>query len=134
MPAKLFRVTLPVPDMDRAVACYNRLFDSEGERIAPTRHYFHCGETIVALIDPSGHGGTFRASEDILYFAVPDLEAAQRRAQEAGCTEMDSDSLDGGGNQIAVRPWGERSFYSRDPFGNPLCFVHETTLFTGARG
>jgi uncharacterized glyoxalase superfamily protein PhnB len=32
--------------------------------------------------------------------------------------------------QIANRPWGERSFYLRDPFGNPLCFVDETTVFT----
>jgi hypothetical protein len=32
--------------------------------------------------------------------------------------------------EIARRPWGERSFYMRDPFGNPLCFVDEGTLFT----
>jgi len=30
-----------------------------------------------------------------------------------------------------VRPWGERSFYAHDPFGNPLCFVDATTIFTG---
>jgi len=29
------------------------------------------------------------------------------------------------------RPWGEVSFYGNDPFGNPLCFVDEETLFTG---
>ena len=34
-------------------------------------------------------------------------------------------------DEIVVRPWGERSFYARDPFGNGLCFVDETTLFTG---
>ena len=28
--------------------------------------------------------------------------------------------------------WGERSFYVRDPFGNPLCFVDADTLFTGS--
>jgi hypothetical protein len=33
--------------------------------------------------------------------------------------------------RIATRPWGERSFYLRDPFGNPLCFVDAATLFTG---
>ena len=32
-----------------------------------------------------------------------------------------------------TRPWGERSFYLRDPFGNPLCFVDAATLFTGPR-
>ena len=33
--------------------------------------------------------------------------------------------------QIATRPWGERSFYVHDPFGNPLCFVDAGSLFTG---
>ena len=32
---------------------------------------------------------------------------------------------------IVTRPWGERSFYVNDPSGNGLCFVDETTLFTG---
>jgi len=36
--------------------------------------------------------------------------------------------------QIAVRPWGEWSFYLSDPFGNPLCFVDAATLFTGRPG
>jgi hypothetical protein len=35
------------------------------------------------------------------------------------------------GGQIGVRPWGERSFYATDPFGNLLCFVDGETLFTG---
>jgi hypothetical protein len=34
---------------------------------------------------------------------------------------------------MIVRPWGERCFYAFDPFGNGLCFVDETTLFTGRR-
>lgn len=34
--------------------------------------------------------------------------------------------------QIARRPWGERSFYMHDPFGNPLCFVDEKTTFTAS--
>jgi hypothetical protein len=33
--------------------------------------------------------------------------------------------------RIARRPWGERSFYLREPFGNPLCFVDSAALFTG---
>ncbi|MEV0398474.1 VOC family protein [Actinoallomurus sp. NPDC050550] len=32
---------------------------------------------------------------------------------------------------IAVRPWGERSFYAQDPWGNPLCFVEEGTVYPG---
>ena len=33
--------------------------------------------------------------------------------------------------EIVKRPWGERSFYARDPFQNRLCFVDAQTLFTG---
>jgi hypothetical protein len=33
--------------------------------------------------------------------------------------------------KIAQRPWGERSFYAADPFGNPLCFVARDSVFTG---
>lgn len=32
---------------------------------------------------------------------------------------------------IQTQPWGERSFYCADPFGNKLCFVDEKTVFTG---
>jgi hypothetical protein len=35
------------------------------------------------------------------------------------------------GCELGKRPWGERSFYAHDPWGNGLCFVDETTLFTG---
>ncbi len=33
--------------------------------------------------------------------------------------------------EVVRRPWGERSFYAYDPWGNGLCFVDENTLFTG---
>jgi hypothetical protein len=33
--------------------------------------------------------------------------------------------------RIERRPWGERSFYVHDPFGNPLCFVDSSTIFLG---
>ncbi len=32
---------------------------------------------------------------------------------------------------IRVQPWGERSFYATDPWGNRICFVQEGTCFTG---
>jgi len=31
---------------------------------------------------------------------------------------------------VTKRPWGERSFYVVDPWGNDLCFVEEGTLYT----
>ncbi len=67
----------------------------------------------------------FRPNPDHIYFAVPDLEIVFARAKDAGCAWL--------ADTIATRPWGERSFYARDPFDNPICFVDESTLFTGGR-
>ncbi len=33
-------------------------------------------------------------------------------------------------SDVIERPWGERSFYVTDPWGNELCFVKEGTLYT----
>src|SRR5215510_420075 len=41
------------------------------------------------------------------------------------------DVHDAPAGSIVVRPWGERSFYAEDPWGNPLCFVEEGTVYTG---
>ncbi len=30
-------------------------------------------------------------------------------------------------------PWGERMFWARDPFENPISFVDAETIFTGSR-
>jgi hypothetical protein len=32
---------------------------------------------------------------------------------------------------ISVRPWGERSFYAKDKWQNPLCFVEAGTTYPG---
>jgi catechol 2,3-dioxygenase-like lactoylglutathione lyase family enzyme len=66
-----------------------------------------------------------------IYFAVADLDAVFARAERLGGL---LDQIGDGGlpmGRTAVRPWGERSFYLQDPFGNPLCFVDEATVFTG---
>ena len=34
------------------------------------------------------------------------------------------------GSVVIVRPWGERSFYIVDPWGNDLCFCENGTLYT----
>jgi uncharacterized glyoxalase superfamily protein PhnB len=91
-----------------------------------SRHYFDCGGTILACLDPRREGWERDAapSPELIYFAVDDVESTYARAREAGCRRLD----DG----IAVRSWGERSFYAEDPFGNPICFVDAATVFTGA--
>ncbi|MBK8303135.1 MAG: VOC family protein [Pyrinomonadaceae bacterium] len=123
----LFRIFIPVTDFDKAIAFYQRLFDAEGRSIHRGRQYFNCGPVIFAVIENSG-----TPIGDHIYFSVPNLEAVFTRAKELECLE--SDSVHGSpSGEINVRPWGERSFYARDPFGNGLCFVDEKTLFTGER-
>lgn len=114
---------------------YSVLLGQPGMRVSPGRHYFDCGGVIVALYNPGADGDdpTPHPNFEHVYFAVDDLEAAFERAQQlGGLSEKTGDGRLPMG-QIARRPWGERSFYMRDPSGNPLCFVDETTLFT-ARG
>ena len=50
--ARLFRVIMPVADVDVGAAFYGAIFREPGERVAPNRHYFRCGGTILALVDP----------------------------------------------------------------------------------
>ena len=125
--AKLYRVILPVSDIEAAAKFYGDLFDNEGQRVSPGRHYFDCEGTILACYDPAADGdplgeGWRHHQNQYLYFSVQSLETAFTRAKEAGCSEL---------NEIVKMPWGERMFYAKDPFGNPICFVDETTLFTG---
>ena len=129
---RLYRVIVPVPDMEAADAFYGHVLDLPVDRVVSTRHYFDCDGVILALVDPSEHGKKFRPNPELVYFSVPDLEAAFERTREAGARDLEGDGLEDR-NAIATRPWGERSFYCLDPFGNPLCFVDETTLFTSSR-
>jgi catechol 2,3-dioxygenase-like lactoylglutathione lyase family enzyme len=122
---RLYRVILPVSDIDAAERFYSLVLGIKGKRVSPGRHYFDCGGTILACFDPRADGNGTRAkpNPDHVYLAVDDLEEVFSRAKNAGPQWIE----DG----IAVRPWGERSFYARDPFGNPICFVDEKTVFTG---
>ena len=121
----VFRIFIPVSDFDKAIEFYQRLFGSQGRLIHRGRQYFDCGPVIFAVIENSGS-----PIGDHVYFSVPNLEAIFTRAKELNCLER-SDVHGSPSDEIVVRPWGERSFYARDPFGNGLCFVDETTLFTG---
>jgi catechol 2,3-dioxygenase-like lactoylglutathione lyase family enzyme len=122
---KLFRVILPVDDIGRAAAFYSQLLGFTGKRVSAGRHYFDCGGTILACFDPEADGDDFRLSSnpDHIYFAVDDLERAFEQAKTAGCMLVD--------DRIRTWPWGERSFYAKDPFGNPICFVDQSTVFRG---
>ena len=124
-PPRLYRVILPASDIKTATHVYATVLGFEGKRVSEGRHYFDCGGTILACVVPEGEGPEFRPNIDHVYFAGDDLEAVFERAKDAGCDWLE--------DSIETRPWDERSFYARDPFGNPICFVDETTLFTGQR-
>jgi uncharacterized glyoxalase superfamily protein PhnB len=116
--------------MPRAVEFYSTLFGFEGRSIRGARHYFDCGLVIVALVNVTAGGETATPAPDNIYFSVNDLESVFARAKELDClSEIDVHGDPAG--EIVTRPWGERCFYVKDPFGNPLCFVDSKTLFTG---
>ena len=128
MPPRLFRVILPVSDIDAAAGFYAAILGVPGTRVSRGRHYFDCGGTILACFDPRADGDDFdaRPNPDHVYFAVDDLAATFAAARAAGCRALDA--------AVATRPWGERSFYAQDPFANPVCFVQRGTEFTGGPG
>jgi catechol 2,3-dioxygenase-like lactoylglutathione lyase family enzyme len=126
----IFRVTLQVSDLERAAAFYETLIGAKGRRIHGARHYVDCGGVILALLDPTRGRTKAKPAPDILYFATKELAKVHARAKRLKCLSTE-DVHGGSGGAVVVRPWGERSFYAVDPFGNELCFVDAKTLFTG---
>lgn len=128
MKFNLYRVILPVRDIETAARFYSSIFREQGERVSPGRHYFDCGGTILACYDPVADGdelddGWSHHRNQYLYFSVRDLDAAYDAVGEAG-GEVTA--------EIDTMPWGEMLFYAKDPFGNPISFVDESTVFTGS--
>ncbi len=134
MSAQLFRVILPVNDIHRAAEFYGLVLGEVGMRVSDGRHYFNCEGTILACLDAAADGDDVRFSPnpEILYFAVDDLEDVFRRCEQAKA-QLSTENVHGDpAGSIHRRPWGERSFYVFDPFGNQLCFVDRATKFTGS--
>jgi catechol-2,3-dioxygenase len=127
----LFRIILQVSDLDRAAEFYSKHLGDSGRRITrASRHYIDCGPVILALVDVTAGGEQAKPLPDYIYFSVDNLESFYDRAKALNCL-ADEDVHGASAGEIAVRPWGERSFYCNDPWGNGLCFVDGTTLFTG---
>ncbi len=126
---KLFRVTVEVANLDEAAAFYAKLLDTDGKRHPGARHYFDCGGVILAVLDVSQGGMNPTPGPKSLYFAVRDLDAVHARATNLEALAPYKVHGQAAGEAI-TRPWGERSFYVVDKWGNDLCFVEEGTLFT----
>src|SRR5262249_2344478 len=106
-----------------------KLLGTPGRRQAGARVYFTCGAVTLQVLDVSSQG-TPHTVPKALYFAVKDLDALHARAAELGGLSEEVVRGEPAG-KITVRPWGERSFYAEDPWGNPLCFVEEGTIYPG---
>ena len=134
MSAKLFRVILPVSEIEQAARFYGAVLDTPGIRVSAGRHYFDCRGVILACFCPRQDGDDYDATPnpDHVYFAVDDLEATFERCRKAGATFAAGEVHGDPAGRIARRPWGERSFYLHDPFGNPVCFVDQKTLYLGS--
>jgi len=126
---KLFRVTVEVANLDEAATFYAKLFNTDGKRHPGARHYFDCAGVILAVLDVSQGGLTPTPGPKSLYFAVKDLEAVHARAKKLAALAPYKVHGQAAGEPIQ-RPWGERSFYVVDKWGNDLCFVEEGTLYT----
>jgi catechol 2,3-dioxygenase-like lactoylglutathione lyase family enzyme len=130
----LFRVIVPVGDIEQAASFYGKLLGFSGRRISPGRHYFDCEGTILACYDPKADSDPSEARPlpEPIYLAVDELGVAFENAKAAGASFSRKVVPEVGPlGQIAQRPWGERSFYVEDPFGNPICFVSRDTAFSG---
>jgi predicted enzyme related to lactoylglutathione lyase len=126
---QFFRLNVEVGNLEEAINFYSTLLGVQGRKQPGARSYFECGPVTLSVIDVSSVGSPHTAAK-ALYFTVRDLDAAFARANELGCLSQES-VHDAPGGGIVVRPWGERSFYAVDPWGNPLCFVEEGTVYTG---
>ena len=131
---KLFRILLPAKDLDLAGRFYESLLGIRARRVAEGRLYFRLGSAILGVLDYSNlSAGALRPSSESVYLTVRDLEPIYRRAKQLRC--LSKELLHGDPKsplgRMVVRPWGERSFYVEDPSGNSLCFVEESTKFTG---
>lgn len=131
---RVFRVLVGAADLELSRRFYETLLGVRARRVADDRVYLDGGSVILAVINqPSDLGRSRDPPSEPICFATDDLEAVHRRARRMGC--LSSGLLHGDVSspmgEIVVRPWGERSFYVRDPSGNPLCFVDSRTRFTG---
>lgn len=126
MNLRIYRVIIPVSDIEAAKDFYQKLFGMPGKRVSPGRHYFNLGNVIFACYDPKVDGDNdieFSPNPDHVYISVDKLDELFLTASKLNFRSIDE--------KIETQPWGERCFYTQDPFGNPLCFVDSATVFMG---
>lgn len=124
---QFFRMNLEVGDLAAAQSFYETLFGVQGKVQAGQRFYINPGPVALQVVAPPPSP---RPVPKALYFTVADLDAIHARASSLDAlSEEMVHGLRGG--DISVKPWGERSFYANDPWGNQLCFVEAGTVYAG---
>ncbi len=123
---RLFRLNIEVGAVEAAAAFYGTLFGCTPRPQPGSRIYVEAGPVTLQIVQvPEPH-----PAAKALYFAVADLDSVHGRAGDLGCLAA-GDVHGTPAGQPVVRPWGERSFYADDPWGNPLCFVDAGTIYAG---
>jgi hypothetical protein len=122
----LFRINIEVGDIAQASKDWSTLLGQEGRSQAGSRTYFTAGAVTLQVVEHKSPHPAAKA----LYFLVEELEPYHARAQQLGWLSKELVHGQPGGD-ISVRPWGERSFYVEDAWGNPLCFVQTGTTYPG---
>ena len=126
MTINLYRIILPVKDIHLAEKFYSGLLNQPGIRVSQGRHYFNLGGIVLACYDPVADGddlGSWKFHKNqYFYLSVDNLEEIRNQLINLDCENP---------GPIQHMPWGETLFYAKDPFGNPICYVDETTVFLG---
>jgi len=123
---QFFRMNLEVGDLAAAQSFYETLFGIAGRGQAGRRFYINPGPVALQVVAPPSPQPAPKA----LYFTVTDLDAIHARATSLNALSNEDVHGEPGG-AISVKPWGERSFYVNDPWGNQLCFVEAGTVYAG---
>lgn len=122
----LFRVAIPVSNIQRSVAFYQALLCNDGERLTPGWHYFNLGGVVLALHDAvaDGDGDHAALTREPVCIAVDEpLVQLHARARSLLAREVDE--------TLGLLPTGEAGFSLADPDGNLLQMVDSRTMVWG---
>ena len=123
---KLYRVTIPVSNIEEATRFYRGLLGKDGVRVSPGWHYIDFDGLVLALHDASAEDDTPAEAPHTapLYIAVDELLTQIRgRAMALGAKQIDA--------EIRLLPNREEGFLLSDPFGNRLCMVKAASVQHG---
>ncbi len=122
---QVFRVVLPCHPIQEALAFYEPIFGITAKKVSDGRYYFMLGSVVLVCYDSIADGDGYRVSSnpEHIYITTSDIYETYERVKNQSPLVISP--------QIQKMPWGERSFYLIDPFGNKICFVEQGTEFYG---